>query len=91
MAIYLSYLSLEVVKLIRITNLNYEIEIFNHLRDSKIVLQRKTGKLDPDRPLERWERWGGVQVHVLVQQRDLEQREDDQDEDEVNLLIRISN
>jgi len=33
----------------------------------------------------------GVQAHVLVLQRDLEQREDDQDEDEVNLLIRISN
>jgi hypothetical protein len=31
----------------------------------------------------------GVQAHVLVLQRDLEQRE--QDEDEVNLLIRISN
>ncbi len=28
------------------------------------------------------ERWG-VQAHVLVLQRDLEQREDDQDEDEV--------
>jgi|LakMenE18May11ns_1017448.scaffolds.fasta_scaffold9292972_3 hypothetical protein len=33
----------------------------------------------------------GVQAHVLVLRRDLEQREDDQDEDEVNLLIRISN
>ncbi len=32
-----------------------------------------------------------VQAHVLVLQRDLEQREDDQDEDEVNLLIRIFN
>ncbi len=34
---------------------------------------------------------GGVQAHVLVLQRDLEQRENDQDEDEVNLLIRIPN
>jgi hypothetical protein len=34
----------------------------------------------------------GVQAHVLVLQRDLEQREqDDQDEDEVNLLIWIPN
>ncbi len=33
----------------------------------------------------------GVQAHVLVLRRNLEQREDDQDEDEVNLLIRISN
>ncbi len=33
----------------------------------------------------------GVQAHVLVLRRDLEQREDDQDEDEVNLLIRIPN
>ncbi len=33
----------------------------------------------------------GVQAHVLVRRCDLEQREDDQDEDEVNLLIRISN
>ncbi len=33
----------------------------------------------------------GVQAHVLVLQRDLEQREDDQDEDKVNLLIWISN
>ena len=31
----------------------------------------------------------GVQAHVLVLRLDLEQREDDQDEDEVNLLIRI--
>jgi hypothetical protein len=60
------------------------IEIFNHLRDLKIVLQRKAVKLDRDRPWERWERWGGVQAHVLVLGRDLEQREqDDQDEDEV--------
>ncbi len=32
-----------------------------------------------------------VQSHVRVQCSDLEQREDDQDEDEVNLLIRIPN
>ena len=32
-----------------------------------------------------------VQAHVLVLRCDLEQREDDQDEDEVNLLIRIPN
>jgi hypothetical protein len=40
-------------------------------------------------PWPAWERWGevgevGVQAHVLVLQRDLEQREDDQDEDEVD-------
>jgi hypothetical protein len=31
----------------------------------------------------------GVQAHVLVLRRDLEQRDDVPDEDEVNLLIRI--
>ena len=80
MAIYLSYLLLEVVMLIRISILNYEQDFSITLRDSKIVLQ----KLDRDRPWERWESWGGVQAHVLVLQRSLEQREqDDQDEDEV--------
>jgi CRISPR/Cas system-associated endonuclease Cas1 len=41
--------------------------------------------------MKRGEVVWGVQAHVLVLRRDLEQREDDQDEDEVNLLIRISN
>jgi hypothetical protein len=81
MAIYLSYLLLEVVMLIRISILNYERDFSITLRDSKIVLQRESLTLAG---LERWWRWGGVQAHVRVQQRDLEQREDDQDEDEVN-------
>jgi hypothetical protein len=81
MAIYLSYLLLEVVMLIRISILNYEQDFSITLRDSKIVLQRESLTLAG---LERWERWGGVQAHVLVLQRSLEQREqDDQDEDEV--------
>jgi hypothetical protein len=38
-AIYLFYLLLEVVKLIRITILNYQRNVSITLRDSKIVLQ----------------------------------------------------
>jgi hypothetical protein len=34
--IYLFYLLLEVIMLIRITNLNYQTEIFNHLRRLEI-------------------------------------------------------
>jgi hypothetical protein len=88
MAICLSYLLLEVVMLIRITILN-RLKFSITLEDSKFVL--KTGKLDWTGLESDEERWGGVQARVLVQQRDLEQREDDQDEDEVNLQVRISN
>ncbi len=79
------------------------IEVSITLRDSKIVLKRvswidvgevvhkvdvKVGEGEDESDEERW---GGVQARVLVQQRDLEQHEADQDEDEVNLLIRIPN
>ncbi len=98
MVIYLFYLLLEVVNSERIltTNRFNPIEVFNHLKRQK-VWWLETGRAEPC-PVWRliWERRGevgevGVQAHVLVLQRDLEQREDDQDEDEVNLQIRISN
>ena len=51
MAIYSFYFLLEVVKLIRITILNYEQDFSITLRDSKIVLQRESLTLAG---LERW-------------------------------------
>ena len=70
--------------LIRITNLNYEIEIFNHLIEETeiLVAWNSTGLVTNWANREVGE--VGVQAHVRVQQRDLEQREDDQDEDEVD-------
>ena len=50
MAIYLSYLLLEVVMLIRITILNIfnRIEVFNHLRrDRKNLWVLETGRAEP--------------------------------------------
>jgi len=41
--------------------------------------------------MKRGEVVWGVQAHVRVLRYDLEAREDDQDEDETNLLIRIFN
>ncbi len=63
--------------------------MFNHLRETKSWLE--TGRVEPWEQREREVGEVDVQAHVLVLQRDLEQREDDQDEDEINLLIRIFN
>ena len=84
MAIYLSYLLLEVVMLIRITILNRFNENFQSPQ-KRLENCSSTGSCTGWTGLaSNGERRGGVQAHVLVLQRDLEQREDDQDEDEVD-------
>jgi hypothetical protein len=87
MAIYLSYLLLEVVMLIRITILNYEQDFSITLRDSKIVLQRESltlaGLASKLRAMGRGE--------VVYRHKSLyyvvfwKYGNNDQDEDEVNL------
>jgi hypothetical protein len=66
------------------------VEVFNHLRRDKKLARSwlETGRAEPWPAWQPNKRRGevGVQAHVLVLLRDLEQREDDQDEDEANLM-----